>query len=144
MTRILLSGTFLLMLGCAMPAERVQLQPLPETGQVLPYAELLTRVRAQASRANEAFFLDRWDDLEDMAKGIEQTSRFLAKAEEVPERNRKNLKEVTDDLGLIAKKLRGASAARNVKDTTESLQKINARVRDLRLTDEKPEQPKKG
>lgn len=144
MTRILLCGTFLLMLGCAIPAERVPLQPLPENGQVLPYAELLTRVRAQASRANDAFFLDRWDDLEDMAKGIEQTSRFLAKAEEVPERNRKNLKEVTDDLGLIAKKLRGASVARNVKDATESLQKINARVRDLRLTDEKPEQPKKG
>ncbi len=144
MTRILLSGTLLLMLGCAMPPERVPLRALPENGQVLPYAELLTRVRAQANKANEAFYLDRWDDLEDMAKGIEQTSRFLSKAEEVPERNRKTLKEVTDDLVQSAKKLRDASAAHNIKDTTDALQKINARVRDLRLTDESGEQPKKG
>ncbi len=144
MTRILLSGTLLLMLGCAMPPERVPLRALPENGQVLPYAELLTRVRAQANKANEAFYLDRWDDLEDMAKGIEQTSRFLSKAEEVPERNRKTLKEVTDDLSQSAKKLRDASAAHNIKDTTDALQKINARVRDLRLTDESSEQPKKG
>jgi predicted nucleic acid-binding Zn-ribbon protein len=143
MTRILLSGTLLLMLGCAMPPERVPLRPLPENGQVLPYAELLTRVRAQANKANDAFFLDRWDDLEDMAKGIEQTSRFLSKAEEVPERNRKTLKEVTDDLVQSAKKLRDASAAHNIKDTTDALQKINARVRDLRLTNESGEQPKK-
>jgi hypothetical protein len=135
MLRILLSGMLLLMLGCAMPAERVPLRPLPENGQVLPYAELLTRVRAQASAANEAFYLDHWNDLEDMAKGMEQTSRFLSKAEEVPEKNRKILKEVTSDLSKNAQKLRDAAAIHNVKDTTDALQQINAKVRDLRLTD---------
>jgi predicted nucleic acid-binding Zn-ribbon protein len=135
MIRLLLCGTLLLAFGCAIPAERVPLRPLPENGQVLPYAELLTRIRAQASAANEAFYLDHWNDLEDMAKGIEQTSRFLSKAEEVPEKNRKLLKEVTTDLGKSAHKLRDAAAAHNVKDTTDALQQINAKVRDLRLTD---------
>jgi hypothetical protein len=144
MTRILLSGVLSLALGCAIPPERVPLRSLPENGQVLPYAELLTRVRAQASSANEAFYLDHWNELEDMAKGIEQTSRFLSKAEEVPEKNKKILKDVTDELGQNAKKLRDAAALHNVKDATEALQQINSRVRDLRLTDESVDQPKKG
>src|SRR5579885_719523 len=117
MIRLLLCGTLLLALGCAAPAERVPLRPLPENGQVLPYAELLTRIRGQANAANEAFYLDHWNELEDMAKGIEQTSRFLAKAEEVPQKNRKLLKEATDDLGKSAVKLRNAAAAHNVKET---------------------------
>lgn len=135
MKRFLLSGLFLSVLGCVAPAERVPLQPLPETGQVLPYAELLTRVRAQATRANEAFYLDHWGELEDMAKGIEQTARFLAKAEEVPAKNKDILAEVTGDLAKSAKKLRDAAAAKNVKDTTEALQQINSKVRQLRLTE---------
>jgi hypothetical protein len=143
MTRILLWGTLLLVLGCAVPPERVPLRPLPENGQVLPYAELLRRVRAQANKANEAFYLDHWDELEDMAKGIEQTSGFLSKAEEVPEKNRKLLKEVTSDLSKNAQKLRDAAVAHNVKETENALQQIISKVRDLRLTDDKGEQPKK-
>ena len=143
MTRILMGASLLLALGCAMPAERVPLRPLPENGQVLPYAELLTRVRAQANKANEAFYLDHWDELEDMAKGIEQTSRFLSKAEEIPEKNRMALKDVTTDLSKSAQKLREAAAAHNVKDSTEALQQIIAKVRDLRLTDVGVDQPKK-
>lgn len=143
MKRILLCGALLLVLGCVAPAERVPLRPLPENGQVLPYAELLTRIRAQANAANEAFYLDHWNQLEDMAKGIEQTSRFLAKAEEVPQKNRKVLKDVTDDLTKSAQKLREASAAHNVKDTTDALQKILTQVRDLRLTETSSDQQKK-
>ena len=69
MKRLLLPGLLLSVLGCVAPAERVALQPLPETGQVLPYAELLTRVRAQANAANEAFYLDRWGDLRRSGQG---------------------------------------------------------------------------
>jgi flagellar hook-basal body complex protein FliE len=124
-----------LVIGCASPPERVQLQPLPETGQVLPYPELLTRVRAQARAANDAFYLDRWKDLEDMADGIDQSARFLSKATEVPEKNKKSLADVTDDLRKSAQKLKTAAATRQVEDTTKALQQINSRVRDLRLTD---------
>ncbi len=139
---LLLSGMFLLALGCTVPAERVPLRPLPENGQVLPLTDLLARVRAQASAANDAFYLDHWNELEDMAKGIEQTSRFLSKAQEVPQKNKAVLTEVTADLVKNANKLRQAALARNVKDTTDALQQINLKVRQLRLTDERVDQPK--
>lgn len=129
MKRFLLAGVLLSMLGCAAPAERVPLQALPETGQVLPYAELLTRLRLQANSANEAFYLDRWGDLETMAKGIEQTARFLAKAQEVPAKNKDILVEVTGDLAKSAQKLRTAAAAKNEKDCRDALQQINFKVR---------------
>jgi hypothetical protein len=124
-----------LLLGCVAPAERVPLQPLPENGQVLPYPELLTRIRAQALAATEASYLDRWNDLEDLARGIEQTSRFLSKASEVPAKNKDILNEVTSDLAKSANKLKAAAAAHNAKDTTDALREINVKVRQLRLTD---------
>lgn len=144
MKRVLLPAMALLLAGCVAPAERVPLQPLPENGQVLPYPELLTRARAQANAANEAFYVNRWTDLEDLAKGLEQTSRFLAKAEEVPARNKDILKEVTDDLAKNSLKLKTAAAAQNsktgteaqnVKDASDALQQIHLKVRMLRLTD---------
>lgn len=135
MKRILLSAMILMVLGCTVPAERVPLQPLPENGQVLPYAELLTRVRAQANAANDAFYLDRWADLEDMAKGIEQTARFMSKAKEVPAKNKDILAEVTSDLAKNAQKLKEAAVAKNVEGATAALQQITSKVRLLRLTD---------
>ncbi|HEY7156509.1 MAG TPA: hypothetical protein VH575_21255 [Gemmataceae bacterium] len=135
MKPVLLTGMALLLAGCVAPVERVPLQPLPETGQVLPYPELLTRARAQATAANEAFYVNRWSDLEDLAKGLEQTARFLAKAEEVPKKNKDMLKEVTDDMAKNALKLKAAAAEKNVKDANDALQRINLKVRDLRLTD---------
>ncbi|HWG47946.1 MAG TPA: hypothetical protein VN688_34605 [Gemmataceae bacterium] len=136
MKRVLLSGMVLLLLaGCQVAPERVPLQPLPETGQALPYAELLTRARAQASAANDAFYVNRWTDLEDYAKGLEQTARFLAKAEEVPANKKLILNEMSSDLAKNALKLKAAAAAHDVKDTTDALQQINLKVRQLRLTD---------
>jgi hypothetical protein len=129
MKRFFFAGLLLSGLGCVAPADRVSLQPLPENGQVLPYAELLTRVRGQANRANEAFYLDHWGELEDMAKGIEQTARFLAKAHEVPAKNKDILTEVTGDLAKSARKLKEAAAAKNEKDTRDALQQINVKVR---------------
>ena len=135
MKRVLLPGMALLLAGCVAPAERVPLQPLPENGQVLPYPELLTRARAQASAANEAFYVNRWTDLEDLAKGLDQTARFLSKAQEVPAKNKDTLKEVTSDMAQNARKLKAAASAQNVKDANDALQRINLKVRELRLTD---------
>jgi len=136
MKRILLSLVSLpFMLGCVAPAERVPLQPLPENGQVLPYPELLTRVRAQANAANDAFYLNHWNEVEDLARGIEQTARFLSKAQEVPPKNKDILNEVTSDLAKHARELKAAAAAKNEKDTTEAMKQITVKIRQLRLAD---------
>jgi hypothetical protein len=135
MKRILLSGLFALTLGCAVPAERMPLQPLPENGQVLPYAELLTRVRSQSRAALGAYYLDHWAEVEDLAKGMEQTARFLSKAEDIPKTKKDVLTEVSGDLAKNAKRLREAAAAKNAKDTSAALQQIYEKVRELRLED---------
>ena len=134
MKRILLAASLLLPLcACQLPPERTPLPRLPENGPPLPYAELLTRARAQATIATEAFYVNRWDDLEDAAKGLEQTARFLAKAEDVPAKQKDVLPVISGDLGKDAGKLREAAAAKNVKGATDALQRIHLKIRELRL-----------
>jgi hypothetical protein len=118
--------------GCALPPERAALPPLPEDSQPLPYAELLTRARLQSAAATEAFYVDRWTDLEEAAKSLEQTARFLAKAKEVPARHKENLATEAADLGKEAAKLRDAAKTQDVKQVNEIMQRINLQVRELR------------
>ena len=85
MSRIGCISCFLVVVvGCQAPPERVPLRPLPEDSLPLPYSELLTRARVQATGATESYYINRWGDLEDYARGLEQTARFLGKATEVP------------------------------------------------------------
>jgi hypothetical protein len=120
--------------ACSVPGERVPLQPLPEKLTALPYAELLTRARTQANLANDAFYVDRWGDLEDSAKGLEQTAKFLAKADDVPSKHKDSLAVSSADLGKEAAALREAAATKDVKKATTSLQRIHLKIRELRLS----------
>jgi hypothetical protein len=119
--------------GCQLPADRSALRPLPDEVQPLPYAELLTRARAQASLATEAFYVNRWNDLEEAAHGLEVTARYLPKAEDVPAANRDSLGVVSGDLGKEAINLRDAAKAQDVKKTNEVLRLVNLKIRELRL-----------
>jgi hypothetical protein len=129
----LLSCSLLTLTACVAPSERTTLQPLPDKVTALPYAELLTRARTQAKLANEAFYVDRWEDLEDAAKGLEQTARYLARADDVPVKHKDTLALAAGDLGKQAIRLREAAGARDVKASTKALQRINLQVRELRL-----------
>jgi hypothetical protein len=134
MRRFVLLGCLLLpVAACQLPPERVPLQRLPENGPPLPYAELLTRARAQATVATEAFYVNRWTDLEEAAKGLEQTARYLVKAEDVPAKQKDTLGVVSGDLGKEAVKLREAATAKDVKQANDTLQRIHLKVRELRL-----------
>jgi hypothetical protein len=133
MQRILLGGCLLMVAACQMPAERVPLAPLPEKVTALPYAELLTRARLQASQANDAFYVDKWAELEEAAKGLEQTARYLARADDVPPKHKDTLSEAARQLGQEAAKLREAAVAKDEKKVTTALQRIQLKVRELRL-----------
>lgn len=133
MKRSLLGAVLLGLSACQTPAERTPLPPLPEKVTSIPYAELLTRARTQASQANDAFYVDRWNDLEDTAKGLEQTARYLARSDDVPAKHKDTLAVAAADLGKLATSLREAASARDVKKATEVLQRINLKVRELRL-----------
>jgi hypothetical protein len=135
MKRLLLLGCVVCAGSCQAPPERAPLQRLPENGPPLPYAELLTRARAQATLATEAFYVNHWTDMEEAARGLEQTARFLAKSEDVPGNRREHLPSASSDLAKEANKLRDAAVAKSEKDSAEVLQRLHRMVRELRLAD---------
>jgi len=126
---------FFALLGCQLPPERVPLKPLPDDGPPQAYADLVGRARAQATAANEAFYINNWPDLEDAAKGLELTARFLGKAADIPAKHKDNLPTEAGDLSKEALRLREAAKAHDARQTTETLQRINLRVRELRPED---------
>jgi hypothetical protein len=128
-----LGACLLFLAGCQSPAERLPINRLPDDAPPMPFAELLTRARMQASAANEAFYVNRWSDLEDAAQGLEQTARFLPKATEVPAGHKEKLPDQATTLGKEAVKLRQAAIAQDVTKVNESLQRVNLKVRELRL-----------
>jgi hypothetical protein len=134
MNRARMMALFLFTLvGCQLPPERVPLKPLPENGLPQPYADLVGRARAQTTAANEAFYINNWPDLEDAAKGLELTARVLGTAADVPVKHKDTLPIEAGELGKEAVKLREAAKAQDVRQTTVTLQRINLKVRELRL-----------
>jgi hypothetical protein len=129
----MLAGCVAVLAGCQAPPDRVPLQRLPDNGPPLPYAELLTRARVQATAATEAFYVNRWADIEDVAKGLEQTARYLGRAEDVPANRKDALPRASSELTQEATRLREAATGQNEKEVNASLQRIHLMVRELRL-----------
>jgi hypothetical protein len=119
--------------GCVAPGERTPLKLLPEDSPPLPYAELLTRARAQANAAIDASYVNSWTELEDAARGLEQTAKFLPRATEVPAKQKDALPVIAGDLGKEAVELRDAARAQDGDKTIDSLKQIHQTVRKLRI-----------
>lgn len=133
MKRTLIFGVALLLAeGCQLPPEKVAVMPFPEEGKPVPYGDLVLRARLQAQAATEAFYVDRWADLEEAAKALEQSARFLPKSTDVPDDKKKDLPAKADQLGKEATQLMDLAKAQKVKESNETLQRINLLVRDLR------------
>ena len=133
MKRPLLIGSRVLFATACQIPERPALRPLPEDGPPLPYAELLTRARAQCTVATEAFYVNKWADVEDAARGLEQTAHYLPKAEDIPAKQKDALPAVSTSLNKDAVKLREAAKAQDEKAANEVLQRLHLTVRELRL-----------
>jgi hypothetical protein len=82
--------------------------------------------------ANEAFYVDRWPDVEDAARGLEQSARFLKQATAVPIERKSDLGLRSDQLAGDAHQLRDAAKARDVDRTNTILQRIHLQIRELR------------
>jgi hypothetical protein len=119
--------------GCQLPPERPAPPPLLEDSPPLPYAQLLTRARQQATAATEAFYVNRWADLEEDAKGLEQTARFLKKATDVPVAHASTIGNDAEALRTDAAKLRENARSQNASQINEIMQRINLKVRELRI-----------
>jgi hypothetical protein len=119
--------------GCVTPGERAPLKLLPDDSPPLPYAELLTRARAQVNAAIDASYVNNWTELEDVSRGLEQTAKFLPKATEVPAKQKDMLPVVAGDLGREAGDLRDAAKSKDVDKTDDSLKRLHQTVRKLRI-----------
>jgi hypothetical protein len=133
MSRFFAVSVFLVAFSaCRLPPDRTPLNPLPEDGQVFTYEEILSRARAQAATALEAFFVDNWAELADAARGLEQTARFLPKAVEPPANLAAKLVKESVILHKEALRLIDAANARDVNAANETLQRIHLMIRQLR------------
>jgi hypothetical protein len=121
-----------LSLGCQLSSERLPIQPLPENGQALNYAEVHLRLRLQATGATEAFYVNKWNDLQDAARALDQSARLLVKATEVPERHKAKLVAHSDELVRELAQLLQAAKAQDVERSNASLQRLHLKVRELR------------
>ncbi len=136
---VLLCAALVVVAGCRLP-ERETLRALPENGPGYRYAELIARARSQATIALEAFYVDNWLDLEDASASLEQTARFLAKGSEIPAVLQDRVGPEADQLRRDAIKLGEASRKRDARAVNETLQRINLRIRELRI-DQGPPPP---
>jgi hypothetical protein len=118
--------------GCQAPPQRPGVAALPEDSAPLPFADLVTRARAQAMTALEAYYVDHWAEVEDAARGLEQTARFLRRATDVPQTRQGDLTPRTDTLADAARQLREAAKAKAGEQVNAVLQRINSQVRELR------------
>lgn len=118
--------------GCQATPQKAVMPPLPEDTPAMTFAELATRARHQAMAALEAYYVDRWADVEESAKGLEQTARFLKRATAVPASRQGDLSLRAETLAEAANKLRAAAQAHSVDEVNSILQKINSQVRELR------------
>jgi hypothetical protein len=130
--RLIVFGLLATSLGCQAPPQRAPVAALPEDAAPQPFADLVTRARQQAMTALEAYYVDRWPDVEEQARGLEQTARFLRKATDVPANRQSDLSLRADSLAEQAKQLGDAAKKRTSEQVNAVLQRINAQVRELR------------
>ncbi|MFO0970311.1 MAG: hypothetical protein U0793_32580 [Gemmataceae bacterium] len=141
---LLVSVCVLLPIACRLPPEREPLRPLPEDGSAagFTYKELLDRAHAQFSVAIDAFYADSWKDLEEAAKGLEQTARFLPKSAAPPAGLKEDVIARSKALRAEAVRLGDAARLKKVDDSNDALKNINLHVRSLRPPEVRLPEPK--
>jgi hypothetical protein len=122
--------------GCRLPPDREPFKPLPENGARFSYGELLARLHSQANAAMDAFFVDAWVELDEAASGIDQTARFLAKADGPPEHLKNSLTQDCSSLRKEAARLGDAAREKNADAATQALQRITLQIRQLKAKQE--------
>lgn len=123
-----------LAVGCATTGDRVAptVVVVPEDGSGTNYDELLPKLRTLSWQATEAFYRDRWDELEQSAVAIDKAVKALRQTKNVPARVAPDLAARCDELSAECRELKSAVAAKSPEKTSDHLQKIHLLVRELR------------
>jgi hypothetical protein len=109
--------------------------PLPEKVSAVPYSELVGRARDLSMYATEALYTEKFDKVEEAARGLERTAEYIVAANDVPAKHKDTRNTTAADLGKLAKLLRESAATKDADKANETLGKINAKVRSMRVGD---------
>ena len=131
MVRNLLLVSLIALLGCA-SADKITPVVIPEDGSTTDYSEFLPRMRVLAWRATEAFYRDRWDELEEAAQNLEKAVRVLKQSKNVPVRVQTVLSTRCDTLIAECGHLKSAAHDKAAEPASDYLQKIHVLIRELR------------
>jgi len=132
MRRALVPIVLVALTGCQTVPEQNRLQPLPTDGPPLAYREVVQKARSLATAATEAFYVDKWSEVEVAAVGLEQAALYLPRSSDIPEARQASLDASVKTLAKEAQTLRDAAKAKDENKTNETLQRIHLRVRELR------------
>ena len=119
--------------GCAAPAERLDVPPVPADVENLTFPDVLTRARLQAGAATEAFYVDNWPALETAARSLEQTARLIPTSKDVPAEKLKELEAESARLVSHARELAEAARRKDIATANERLQRIALQIRNLQV-----------
>ncbi len=117
--------------GCQSMQETQSLVPLPENAPAQPYSELVTRARSQALAATESFYLNKWQDLEEVSKVLSQTARFMERATGIPAARQQQISATAAEITQECSKLATLAKSKDEAATQLCLQKIQIKVREL-------------
>lgn len=121
----------LCLVGCRLPNQEA-LQPLPDDGKSFLFADLVARMRGQSGAALDAYYVDGWAELELAAQRLEETSRFLPRAQKIPGHLASKVEAESDALRQDALKLGEAAKTKNAVAVNDAIQRIGVRIRQLR------------
>ena len=120
-----------LMTSCQSMQESQSLIPLPETTPAQPFSDLVTRARSQALAATECFYLNKWQDLEEIAKVMSQTARFMERATGIPAARQQQVLAIAAEIVQESSKLSTLAKSHDETATQQCLQRIQVKVREL-------------
>jgi hypothetical protein len=126
-----LPALLLLLVGCRLPNQEA-LKPLPDDAKSFQFADLVARMRGQAAAALDAHYVDGWAELELAAQRLEETSRFLPRSQKIPDHLASKVEAESDALRQDALKLSDAAKTKNASAVNDTIQRIGARIRQLR------------
>lgn len=104
---------------------------LPETTPAQPFSDLVTRARSQALAATECFYLNKWQDLEEIAKVMSQTARFMERATGIPAARQQQVLAIAAEIVQESSKLSTLAKSHDEPATQQCLQRIQVKVREL-------------
>ncbi|MFL5327800.1 MAG: hypothetical protein ACJ8C4_02710 [Gemmataceae bacterium] len=118
-------------IGCA-SSDRIAPVVIPTDGANTDYVEFLPQLRSLAWRTTEAFYRDRWDELDEAAQTLDRAIKVLPQSKNIPQRLQADLPARCTVISEECAKLRQASRERSAAAASDHLQKIHVAIRELR------------